>query len=49
VQKAVAVTRVRLKARLITGEITMRQYDEAVKNVSFGTMFFGSQSVFGGD
>ncbi len=49
VQKAVAVTRVRLKARLITGEITRRQYDEAVKNVSFGTMFLDPKAVLAVD
>lgn len=49
VQKAVAVTRVRLKARLATGEITRRQYDEAIVNVSFGSMFLDPKAVLAVD
>jgi uncharacterized membrane protein len=49
VQKAGAVTRVRLKARLATGEITRRQYDEAMVNVSFGSMFWDPKAVLAVD
>jgi vancomycin permeability regulator SanA len=49
VQKAVAVNRVRLKARLVTGEITRRQYDEAMASVSFGSMFLDPRAVLAVD
>jgi len=45
VQKAVAVTRVRLQARVIIGEITQRQYEEAIKKASFGSMFWDPKAV----
>ncbi|MFA5169044.1 MAG: hypothetical protein WC530_11010 [Candidatus Omnitrophota bacterium] len=49
VQKAVAVTRVRLKAELVTGEITKRKYDEAMVKVSFGSMFWDPKTVLAVD
>lgn len=49
VQKAVAVTRVRLRARVITGDITRRQYNEGIKNTTFGAMFFKPKDVMAVD
>ncbi|MDD5020297.1 MAG: hypothetical protein PHH75_04435 [Candidatus Omnitrophica bacterium] len=49
VQKASAVEKARLKIRLAKGEITRLQYDEEIRNTTFGAMFLRPKNVMAVD